>query len=135
MQIKWSLPLMLTLCYATFFAGAQQPSPSKKRCRFNTINFEQGLLNNGTTNIVTDVSGFTWVSTFAGIQRYNGYRLEQVNPVLNKDTIHITNPVYFFHLRNGLIWICYKHGILSYNPYSCAFKKRSEERRVGKECW
>ena len=123
MQIKWSLPLMLTLCSAIFFADAQQSSPSKKRCRFNTINFEQGLLNNGTTNLLTDVSGFTWVSTFAGIQRYNGYRLEQVNPVLSKDTIHITNPVYFFRLRNGLIWICYKHGILSYNPYSCAFKK------------
>lgn len=58
-----------------------------KRCSVKTINYEQGLLNNGTTNIITDALGFTWISTRTGMQRYNGYILETINPIINKDTI------------------------------------------------
>ncbi len=48
-----------------------------KRCSVKTLNFEQGLSNNATTNIITDANGFTWVSTITGMQRYNGYTFEQ----------------------------------------------------------
>ena len=107
-----------------FFSYAQAKSavPLKRRV-VNTINFEQGLLNNTTTAIITDALGFTWVSTQTGMQRYNGYVLEKINPVINKDTIHINSPVYFFSMKNGSIWISCKKGIIAYDPHTNSFKK------------
>jgi signal transduction histidine kinase/ligand-binding sensor domain-containing protein len=93
-----------------------------KKCLVNTINYEQGLLNNESTAVMTDSLGFTWVSTFVGLQRYNGYTLENINPVINNDTIKIKTPVCFFNLQNGRLWISCKKGVLEYNPKTNAFK-------------
>ena len=104
-------------------AGGQIKSNNKiRRCPVNTLSFENGLLNNATTDIITDVFGFTWVSTKTGLQRFNGYSLETITPVVNKDTIAIDYPVYFFGLKNGAIWISCKEGILEYSPASNSFR-------------
>jgi len=95
-----------------------------KRCSFKTINFEQGLMNNETFSIVTDGSGFTWMSTKTGVQRFNGYIMENINPVVGHDTIFIDYPVIFFPLQNGNIWISYESGILEYSPYTGVFSKQ-----------
>lgn len=101
----------------SFTNGVYRRLPAK------TINYEQGLLNNSTTDIITDIFGFTWVSTKTGMQRYNGYVLETINPIVNNETININYPVHFFSLQNGFIWISYKKGILEYNPQNNVFKK------------
>lgn len=113
----------------TVFVTIQLISPGQykninqlKRCPVKTINFEQGLLNNETSSIITDRSGFTWVSTKTGMQRFNGYTMENVNPVVDHDTINIDYPVIFFALQNGSIWISYEQGILEYNPFSNIFR-------------
>src|SRR5450432_2513835 len=100
----------LFVCTALHFSSSGQTNVTEhfKRCSVKTINYEQGLLNNGTTNIITDALGFTWVSTKTGMQRYNGNILETINPVVNKEQININGPVYFFGRENGLIWISYK---------------------------
>ncbi|MEP6948669.1 MAG: ATP-binding protein [Ginsengibacter sp.] len=106
------------------FSGSAQVMPTQqfKRCPVKTINYEQGLLNNGTTNIITDVLGFTWVSTQTGMQRYNGYLLKKINPVINNDTININSPVHFFAMQDGSIWISCKKGIIAYDPHTNSFK-------------
>lgn len=102
---------------------AQQQNIPFKRLSIRTLNFEQGLLNNSTTNIITDANGFTWISTFTGMQRYNGYTLEQINPIVNNKIIQINSSVYFFALRNGKIWISYNEGVLEYSPNTNSFKR------------
>ena len=94
-----------------------------KRCPVNTINFEQGLLNNGTNSIVTDGLGFTWISTKTGIQRFNGSTLDDVIPLVNKQNIHINYPVFLFALQNGNLWISYNQGVLEYDPYRNTFAR------------
>jgi signal transduction histidine kinase/ligand-binding sensor domain-containing protein len=94
-----------------------------KRRPVKAINFAQGLLNNETTDVITDVDGFTWVSTRTGLQRFNGYTLENINPVIGSDTIFINSPVYLFALQNGSIWISYEKGVLLYSPSLKTFKK------------
>lgn len=122
-QVSYIFFLAVTIS-AQFSCLAQfVPTDKYKRCPVNTINFENGLLNNSTTDIITDSLGFTWVSTKTGLQRYNGYALETVKPVVNKDTFNINYPVYFFGLKNGAIWISFKEGILEYNPYSNSFHR------------
>ncbi|HVV55897.1 MAG TPA: ATP-binding protein [Mucilaginibacter sp.] len=94
-----------------------------KKCPVNTINYEQGLSYNQTTCIITDRLGFTWVSTAIGLQRYNGYDLEDINPVIGHDTIRIHSRVYLYALRNGRLWISYKNGTLEYDPAANAFQR------------
>ncbi len=94
-----------------------------KRCSVKTLNYEQGLSNNSTNNIITDALGFTWVSTKTGLQRYNGYALETINPIIDKKVIPINAPVYFFGLQNGLIWMSYKEGVLEYDARKNSFRK------------
>jgi ligand-binding sensor domain-containing protein/two-component sensor histidine kinase len=94
-----------------------------KRCPVNTINNDQGLLNNSIRGIITDARGFTWISTPSGLQRYNGYVLQKVTPVVDGDTIPITYPVYFLPGKRNTVWIGYKNGILEYFPENNFFKK------------
>jgi len=93
-----------------------------KKVPVNTINYEQGLLNNETATIITDTLGFTWISTTTGLQRYNGYTLENIDPVVDGDTIRIRSRVYIYGLKNGHLWISCKKGVLEYNPLTNAFK-------------
>jgi signal transduction histidine kinase/ligand-binding sensor domain-containing protein len=117
--------LLVNLMVLTgYFATGQGIQRSVfKRCPVKTINVEQGLLDNATTNIITDRLGLTWVSTITGLQRFNGYTLERINPVIGGETIPIDYPVRFFQRKDHSIWISYKFGILSYDPLSNAFKK------------
>jgi ligand-binding sensor domain-containing protein len=120
----------LTVSITVQFSSAQIiPTQQFKRCPVKTINYEQGLLNNGTTNIITDALGFTWVSTQTGMQRYNGYVLKKINPVINNDTISINSPVYFFAMQNGSIWISCKKGVIAYDPYINTYKKIKTEKK------
>jgi signal transduction histidine kinase len=93
-----------------------------KKVPISTLNFEQGLMNNETAAIITDTFGFTWVSTATGLQRYNGYYLENIDPVAGADTIRIRSRGYFFKLASGDIWISCTKGILDYNPFTNRFK-------------
>jgi len=94
-----------------------------KRCPVKTVNFEQGLINNTITNVITDAMGFTWVSTLTGLERYNGYMLETITPVAGNDTIHLSYPVFFLACKNNSILIGYKKGILEYSAENNTFKK------------
>ena len=102
---------------------AQNIQKKLKRCPLKTINFEQGLSNNTTTSAVTDEFGFTWIASKTGLQRYNGYILETINPLVDKHIVNINSLVFLFALQNGLIWISYKQGVLEYNPQTNSFKK------------
>ncbi|HLK30703.1 MAG TPA: ATP-binding protein [Puia sp.] len=122
-RIKYII-LFAAFALAHLSAYCQMNEPGKiKRCPVKTIGIEQGLLNERTNSIVTDSLGFTWVSTRIGLQRYNGYILENINPVVKKDTVFINAPVFLFGLKNGAFWLSYKNGILEYNPATNSFKK------------
>ncbi len=122
MRLKLTLLIIIASC-CIIALPQSKIAAAYKRCSIKTINYEQGLLNNGTTDVITDASGFTWISTKTGMQRYNGYILETINPVVDDEIISINGPVYFFQLKNGLIWISYQQGILEYDCHKNSFKK------------
>ena len=127
-----SVILLLALPFICFGQYKNVDLNRLKRCSVKTLNFEQGLMNNETGSVITDRWGFTWVSTKTGIQRFNGYVLEHVNPVVEKDTILINYPVIFFPLKNGNFWISYQQGILEYNPTSNHFIRTLEVPAIQK---
>jgi signal transduction histidine kinase len=113
--------ILIFFCSAIFASGQDENISPKKRCPVRTINFENGLLHNGTTHIITDKLGFTWVSTKTGMQRYDGYSLQTILPIIGKDTFAISSPVYFFELSDGTIWISFRNYVLQYNPATNLF--------------
>lgn len=115
--------LLLLILPTCLVNGQKIEGIAIKRYPVKTINFENGLLNNATTDVITDLSGFTWISTLTGLQRFNGYRLETVQPVVGEEVININYPVYFFPLHDGSIWISFKEGILRYSPLTGTFSK------------
>ena len=112
--------------------GQSRDLPPIKRCLVKTLNIEDGLLHTVTNSILMDAYGFTWVSTRLGMQRYNGYRLENVNPVVGRDTLYINTPVYFFGLKNQHIWISHSSGILEFNPGKNEFSNITRISRTGR---
>jgi len=126
LSFQW-LPNLLMTCFisVTYFTSPAQHKEliQFKRCPSKTINYDQGLMNNSIRGIITDEEGFTWVSTSAGLQRYNGYTLQTITPVCDGDSIAINYPVYFLKSKNNTILIGYRNGILEYNAHSNSFKK------------
>ncbi|MDP4150617.1 MAG: two-component regulator propeller domain-containing protein [Bacteroidota bacterium] len=103
-----------------------------KRCPVNTINNGQGLMNNSLTDIITDAQGFTWVSTSTGMQRFNGYALQTITPVVDGEPVLINYPVCFLEGINHSLLVGYKDGVLEYNTWSNQFKKLiAADRRAG----
>jgi signal transduction histidine kinase/ligand-binding sensor domain-containing protein len=121
-RVKLCISIFLVAIPFSLFAQVA-PGGLLKKCPVNTINYEQGLLNNEVVNVITDSLGFTWVSSILGLQRYNGYTLENINPVIGGDTLKIKKPVCFFNLQNGRLWISGKQGVLEYDPRANSFKK------------
>jgi ligand-binding sensor domain-containing protein len=122
-NLKWRLATLFFIldCFALF--GQKVEQIPLKRCSVTTISIEQGLMNTSITSAITDNTGFTWFSTKTGLQRYNGYSLETVNPVAGGDFIQINYPVFFLKSRNHSFLIGYKNGILEFNSENNSFKK------------
>src|SRR5580698_5064753 len=103
-------------------ASAQQKLPIyTKRCPVKTIAYEQGLTDNSVTGVITDEGGFTWVSTAGGIQRYNGYVLQPVAPVVAGDTLRINYPVFFLKAADNALLIGYREGVLRFATETNSF--------------
>jgi signal transduction histidine kinase len=114
-------PMLIVLWLGTW---AQHRFPIyAKRCPVKTINYEQGLVDNSITGVITDEEGFTWVSTSRGIQRYNGYSLQQVIPVVAGDTVPINYPVFFIRGKDNALLIGYRNGVLLYSTVTNSFSK------------
>ncbi|MGZ3764263.1 MAG: ATP-binding protein [Mucilaginibacter sp.] len=121
-RFEYLLCLFFLLSGAFALKAQMKPVLPLKKLPVNTINYEQGLLNNETSAVITDTLGFTWISTSTGLQRYNGYTLENIDPVIDHDTVKIKSQVYFYRLQNGNLWISCKKGMLEYNPFKNVFK-------------
>ena len=118
------IPLIFFIVSSLVSNGQGGNVTAFKRCAWKTINFEQGLVNNTITSVITDATGLTWISTLAGLQRFNGITLEKITPIIDGDTIHINYPVFFLGRKNGSLLIGYKKGILEYNAITNSFSKK-----------
>ena len=63
--------LMLTLAAA--WSAAAGADALRRDFHFQTIGSEQGLAQNTVTALLQDQTGYLWVGTQAGLQRYDGY--------------------------------------------------------------
>jgi signal transduction histidine kinase/ligand-binding sensor domain-containing protein/DNA-binding response OmpR family regulator len=79
---------------------------------------DQGLSHSDATSIVQDQKGFTWIGTYAGLNRYDGYKLKNY-------TNHgsLLRSVYLNRINNlctskaGLIWLATQGGLVCFDPF------------------
>lgn len=89
---------------------------------FKSYTVEDGLSSSDINCLIQDKSGFIWVGTDNGLNRYDGVEFKVFkNKQKNQNSISDNSVWYLFEDRNGNIWIGTKGGIL--NKYSPASEK------------
>ena len=127
---KISIQFFLLIAVVQCSFAQSQNNILKKRFPFKNLNYENGLLDNNISSIATDADGFTWISTFTGLQRFNGYKLQTINPVIDKDTFQINYPTYLFALSDGSILLSTQKGLLKYNPHTDKFSMLDQQQTL-----
>jgi signal transduction histidine kinase/ligand-binding sensor domain-containing protein/DNA-binding response OmpR family regulator len=94
--------VLLFLGLAAGPAGAQI-SPSDFRFEHLTVN--DGLLHSDVETVVQDQSGFLWIGTNRGINRYDGYDLKNYTLAVNPVNGNPGNRIHALHVgHNGRLW-------------------------------
>ncbi|WP_329740568.1 diguanylate cyclase [Dyella sp. A6] len=81
----WALLLLLTIATATAHAKNSVWTPFI-RPRFAHIGIAQGLPDSITTALAQDRRGLIWIGTMGGLVRYDGYRMQVIEPTAHDDS-------------------------------------------------
>lgn len=107
--------LTLLLCFLGNFVGAQQLS-------VQSLGIENGLSNNSVRVVFQDHSGYIWVGTHDGLNRYDGYDFEVFRNRINDSTSIPHNFVYAIaEDKVGKLYVGTGQGVSLYNPASRKF--------------
>src|SRR5438067_4799136 len=92
-------------------------SQRKPQLRFFHLGIEQGLSNNTVNCLLQDRTGFLWIGTDNGLDRYDGYQFVLIGDGTNQNTIQSPQITSLLEDKEGIIWIGTKAGGLHrYNP-------------------
>ena len=105
---KWRLLNILFIL--GFSSTAQQP-------RFDHFDVTKGLSQNNVNRLMIDSTGYVWIGTLHGLNRYNGYDFEVFKPESNSRTGLTGNNISSICQGiNGDVWVVTGNGGL--NQYS-----------------
>lgn len=125
MTFKATFSLLFLVCFGQLMGQNTQ-------YRFNRIDVNDGLSHNQTKAIFKDRSGFLWVGTISGLNRYDGYGVKvfRNDPA---DTASLTsNDINrIFEGPESKMWIHTWSGLSVYDPATETFD-RNADRILGK---
>ncbi|QCX37957.1 response regulator [Aureibaculum algae] len=119
---KYSYHLLIILFFFTFYNSFSQHYHQ----RIKHYSLEDGLSQTTILDLLKDSSGFIWIGTQGGLNRFDGQQFRHFKPI-SEDTTSISN-TYINKLledKNGNIWIGTLNGLNIYNPQSDVFNKVS----------
>ena len=90
---------------------------------FKHFIMEDGLSNNQTFDIIQDKTGFVWLATDDGLNRFDGYNFKIYRKIPNDPTSLSDNSIWtLYEDKTGFIWIGTKSGELNrYDPKTNKF--------------
>lgn len=97
-----------------------QPVPQQPR--FDSLEISDGLISGSVSGIVQDSSGFIWLSTQAGLNRYDGYEMRsfEKDPFdLNSLSNNLIQTTYLD--ADGTLWLGTYGGLDHFDPQSETF--------------
>ena len=115
---------ILILLISHLFAFNGQPISNIK---FNYLDINDGLSNNDINCIEKDTSGFIWIGTENGLNRFDGYDVKRFFFNDDDSTSLPSNQISKIYVsKNGEIWIAtYGAGLVRYNPEYEIFERFS----------
>ncbi|MGB5529428.1 MAG: two-component regulator propeller domain-containing protein, partial [Ignavibacteriaceae bacterium] len=102
---------------------------------FNHLTTENGLSNNNVLDIIQDRSGFIWLATAGGLNKFDGYDFKVFrNDPANQNSLSDNSVWALREDKKGNIWVGTENGWLNYyDPVSDKFRKWKIESDVLKE--
>ncbi|MBI3219895.1 MAG: response regulator [Bacteroidetes bacterium] len=107
--------IILLLLIPVFRVDGQQ------EFRFEHLTVDDGLSQSSITSLIQDRSGYLWISTLDGLNRYDGNSFRVYR---NNQTPQSIPENYIDHLfldQEENVWVSYANGISRYNPISDNF--------------
>ncbi|MEX1002291.1 MAG: adenylate/guanylate cyclase domain-containing protein [Crocinitomicaceae bacterium] len=96
-----------------------QASAQQKSIKFDSYTIEDGLSQSHVTSILQDKSGYIWIATQDGLNRFDGYNFEVFKNEINNPSSLPNNYVHFMLLdKRGDIWFGTNRGIAKINPHN-----------------
>ena len=90
--------------------------PQEDRIQFSHLTTEEGLSYNNVTQILQDTRGFLWISTFNGLNRYDGYNVKVFLPEnSNPKSISSQSINTILEDNKGFIWVATTDGLNIYD--------------------
>ncbi len=112
MVLLWKIHRYLFLCW--FFNALSLTNLFPQSLPFNNLSTKDGLSNNKVVAILQDKSGFLWIGTEDGLNRFDGYEFKVYrNNPLDTNSISTNNIWSLFEDEEGNIWIGTKNGELN----------------------
>lgn len=82
-----------------------------------TLTIKNGLSSNNILTIVEDYSGFIWIGTENGLNKFDGYKVSQYfKSTTDTSGLHDNAFVHLAIDKKGLMWIATRTGLFIYNP-------------------
>lgn len=120
---------LLLLLLLIFYSGgnaqktAHEPKPLDEQLKFYLIDDEAGLSNNTINSIVQDSTGFIWIGTIEGLNRYDGNNFVKYRKDLEDSSSLLNNYVQSMYVnKDGKIWISTDGGLNIYDVEKEAFQ-------------
>lgn len=120
--------------YIIFYLIAQQ-SLLGQRILFNSFNTDNGLSGSQVYSLLQDKTGFIWIGTDNGLNRFDGKEFKVFKKQPNDKNSISDNSIWaLFEDKDGIIWIGTKEGILNkFDPVKEIFTRINLTSKVSSE--
>ena len=119
-----SIIIFLILLVLFDINGNSNNSVEHKPFQFEYLTIDQGLTNNRVQYFSQDSSGYIWIATGNGVNKYNGYEvINYMHNPLDSNTILSNNTQFTFVDSKNNVWVGSSGGLNLYNREKDIFVK------------
>lgn len=107
-----------------FFGLSAKASTKQQTLSFDRINTESGLSSNRINAVVQDFSGFIWIGTDDGLNRFDGFEIKKFVKQINTETALSSNSILaLFNDSRDQLWILTTNYLHKYNRETDSFSR------------
>lgn len=112
---------ILIITFAYLISDAQRYE------RYDILDVRDGLSSNYVDCILKDSKGYTWIGTWNGLNRFDGYDIVQYKADVQDSSKLLGNWIFkVFEDRQNNLWICTNSGLCRYNYKKDCFEREKE---------
>ncbi|TQV89345.1 hybrid sensor histidine kinase/response regulator transcription factor [Aliikangiella coralliicola] len=122
-KLTFCLLLVCSFSFDAYSLHTKAHHSGKVSLKFNRLSSDDGLSDNRIISIIQDKTGFLWVGTADGLNRYDGYSFKQFRH--NPDKADGLSGAVIYDIvedKQGMLWIATNLGLNRFSPETEQFK-------------